>query len=151
MDLTQFDKALLNIVQTGLPLSGRPFAELAEKLGSDEDTVIKRLAELKEAGVIRRLGAFFDAASLGYAGTLAALKASAEDLPLVAAKISAYKEITHNYQREGPYSLWFTVQAPDQESLDKVLQSIGAIPGVRELISLPAVKRFKINVEFSLK
>ncbi|WP_333595341.1 AsnC family protein, partial [Anaerospora hongkongensis] len=37
--LTSFDKALLNIVQTDLPLAKRPFAELAARLGTEEAAV----------------------------------------------------------------------------------------------------------------
>ncbi|MBP2633613.1 MAG: putative transcriptional regulator, AsnC family, partial [Firmicutes bacterium] len=70
--LTSFDKELLNILQTKLPISPRPFADLAEVLGTDEIVVIDRLKELKEQGYLRRVGPFFDSVKLGYAGTLIA-------------------------------------------------------------------------------
>ena len=64
--LTSFDKALLNILQTNLPLTERPFQVLADQLNTSEEEVIARLNELKELGYIRKIGLFFDSAKLGY-------------------------------------------------------------------------------------
>ena len=58
--LTNFDKSLLNIIQRNLPISERPFLELAKILKTTEDHVIERLRYLKEQGYIRRIGPFFD-------------------------------------------------------------------------------------------
>ena len=52
--LTNFDKSLLNIIQRNLPISERPFLELAKILNTTEDNVIERLRYLKEHGYIRR-------------------------------------------------------------------------------------------------
>ena len=57
--LTSFDKALLNILQTNLPLTERPFQVLADQLNTSEEEVIARLNELKELGYIRKIGLFF--------------------------------------------------------------------------------------------
>ena len=71
--LTNFDKSLLNIIQRNLPISERPFLELAKILETTEDHVIERLRYLKEHGYIRRIGPFFDSGKLEYKGTLVAL------------------------------------------------------------------------------
>ena len=55
--LAEFDKAILNAVQEDFPLDSCPFAVLAERLHTDEETLIARLTELKQAGYLRRLGA----------------------------------------------------------------------------------------------
>ena len=39
LELTEFDKSLLNLLQGSIALSQRPFRDMAEKLGSDEQTV----------------------------------------------------------------------------------------------------------------
>lgn len=57
-ELTSFDKSLLNLLQGNLPVCSHPFARLAEELGSDEDTVLSRLRELKRNGYLRRIGTF---------------------------------------------------------------------------------------------
>lgn len=148
--LTLFDKALLNIVQTGLPIAKRPFAVLAEKLGSDELTVLDRLRYLKENGYIRRIGPFFDSHKLGYAGTLVAVKVDPSALEGVACKINSYPGVTHNYEREGEYNLWFALLAPNKEKQQQILAEIESVRGVMKLINLPATKKFKVSVQFTL-
>ena len=60
MELTSFDKSLLNLLQGSLPVCSRPFAALAEQLGTTEEIVIDRLQVLKEEGYLRRIGTFFN-------------------------------------------------------------------------------------------
>ena len=149
--LTSFDKALLNILQTNLPLSERPFKVLADKLGSTEEKVITRLNELKEMGYIRKIGLFFDSAKLGYQGTLVAVKVSPQYMESVATVINEYNGVTHNYEREGDYNLWFTLITIDMDQQEKILNRIKSLPGVIDIISLPANKKYKVSVNFTLK
>jgi DNA-binding Lrp family transcriptional regulator len=151
MQLTQFDKQLLNIVQTGLPLTPAPFADIAKQLGSDEKTVIARISILKEQGLIRRFGAFFDAESLGYLGRLVAIKVDSELLPNVARELNSWPQVTHNDERDNEYNLWFTLQARDETTLSALLLAVEKMPGVSEVISMPTAERYKINVEFQIE
>lgn len=152
--LTAFDKALLNKIQENLPLVSRPYAELAKQIGVEETAVIERLNFLKEQGYIRRIGPFFDSAKLGYIGTLVAVRVREEDVPAVAAAINAYSGVTHNYERysggDTRYNLWFTLLSPDTGSQTRVLAMIENMPGVERLISLPAIKKYKVSVRFTL-
>lgn len=149
--LTSFDKALLNLLQTELPISKRPFADLAEVLGADEPAVIRRIRELKEAGYLRRIGPFFDSAKLGYKGTLIALKVQRDKIERVAAAINRYPGATHNYEREGEYNLWFTLLTPDAESQERIMAEIERLPGVEKMMNLIAKRKYKINVQFKLE
>lgn len=148
--LTTFDKELLNFIQTQLPVAPRPFAMVAESLNVDEALVLERLNWLKDHGYIRRFGAFFDSACLGYVSTLAAVKVSPAFIEAVAEAINSFPGVTHNYEREGEYDLWFTLLTPDQASQDRALTVIRNLPGVDSLISLPATEKYKVSVEFNL-
>ena len=55
--LSEFEKAVLNAVQKDIPIAPRPFAVLAERLRTDEETLLGCLARLKRDGYIRRFGA----------------------------------------------------------------------------------------------
>lgn len=149
--LTGFDKALLNLLQQDMPLDQRPFQVLAEKLDSDESTVLHRLEELKRDGYIRKIGPFFDSAKLGYNGTLVAAKVAEDSLEDVAQAINAYTFVTHNYQREGEYNLWFTLLTPNEDVKQTVLSEIRALNGVIDLMDLVANHKYKIDVKFKLK
>ena len=148
--LSTFDKELLNIIQTRLPIEPRPFAKVAECLAVDEATVLERLNWLKEHNYVRRIGAFFDSAYLGYVSTLAAVKVHAGHIEEVAEAINAYPGVTHNYEREGEYNLWFTLLTAGQAEQEKTLAAIGQLAGVDSLISLPATEKYKVSVEFTL-
>lgn len=149
--MTPFDKQLLNILQTGLPISKRPFADLAKLMDAEEAFVIDRLRQLKEDGYLRRIGPFFDSEKLGYRGTLVAVKVKAGCTASVAAAINGYPGVTHNYEREGEYNLWFTLLAPDAARQQTALAQIRSLPGVEDLMSLVSNKKYKINVQFELK
>lgn len=149
--LTSFDKKLLNVLQRNLPISERPFLDLANILGTSEDHVIQRLKELKQEGYIRRIGPFFDSGKLEYKGTLVALKVKDGYMEEVAQEVNKYPGATHNYQREGEYNLWFTLLTHNEEKRQKILNEIKNIEGVEKLMNLVSNKKYKINVQFKLK
>ena len=151
MQLTQFDKDLLNLLQSGLPLTPSPFADLAGQLGCSEQQVLDRLLLLRGQGMIRRMGAFFDAETLGYQGHLVALRVDPAHLVAVAAAISALPQVTHNDEREHDYNLWFTVQERDAAAVEALLITVGKMPGVTEMITLKTTGRYKVNLKFQLK
>ncbi|MBD3878444.1 MAG: Lrp/AsnC family transcriptional regulator [Quinella sp. 1Q5] len=149
--LSTFDKALLNLLQGDIPICSHPFAEMASRLGTDEDTVLNRLRELKAAGFLRRIGTFFDSNRLGYHGTLVALKVKPSAICAVAEAVNRYPGTTHNYEREGAYNLWFTLLTPNAEYESIVLAEIRSLNGVEDMLRLKANKRYKINVQFKLQ
>ena len=151
MQLSQSDKQLLNIIQTGLPLTSAPFADIAVRLGCKEDWVIERLTALREKGVIRRFGAFFDAESLGYKGRLVAVRVTPESLTEVALAVNSWPQVTHNDERDSEYNLWFTLQARDEALMTALLRKLEDMPGVEEVISMSTADRYKVNVEFQIE
>ena len=149
--LSLFDKALLNLLQGNIPICSRPFAKMAEELGADEETVIKRLRELKAAGYLRRIGTFFDSNKLGYRGALIALQVEESAMKNVAEAINKISGATHNYEREGKFNLWFTLLTSSAEQETKILAAIKSMSGVKKMLKLRSNKKYKINVQFKLK
>ena len=146
--LTELDKRLLNDFQHGLVVSERPFTAMAQQLGISEDEVLQRLKDLKERGYITRVGPVFRPNRVG-ASTLAALAVPASDLDEVAALVSSYAEVNHNYEREHEFNLWFVLTAPDRDRIQEVLTEIQARTGL-EPIDLPMVRDFHINLGFPI-
>jgi DNA-binding Lrp family transcriptional regulator len=151
MELTAFDKNLLNLLQGHLPVCSRPFARLAKELGTEEGVVLQRVQALKQGGFLRRIGTFFDSNKLGYKGTLVALRVEPERLASVAEAINRYPGATHNYEREGKYNLWFTLLTPSPEQEQDILSEVGVLPGVQDILNLKAKHKYKINVQFKLQ
>ena len=148
--LTLFDKALLNLLQTNIPVCSHPFSAMAVELNTDEQTVINRLRELKAAGYLRRIGTFFDSNKLGYQGTLVALAVDASKMQSVAESINRYPGATHNYEREGKYNLWFTLLTPSVEQEQRILSEVRSLAGVNDMLCLKSNKKYKVNVQFNL-
>ncbi|MCR5756366.1 MAG: Lrp/AsnC family transcriptional regulator [Selenomonas sp.] len=150
MELTDFDKSLLNLLQGNLPVCSRPFAKLAQELDTDEQTVLTRVQELKREGYLRRIGTFFNSNNLGYKGTLVALKVEPDQMQTVAEAVNRYPGATHNYEREGCYNLWFTLLTPNLETETRILEEVRSLDGVEDMLNLKANKKYKINVQFKL-
>lgn len=151
MELSNFDKSLLNLLQGNIPVCSRPFAKMAETLGADENFVLSRVRELKAAGYLRRIGTFFNSDNLGYRGTLVALEVTPTEICTVAESINRYDEVTHNYEREGKFNLWFTLLTLNADREGKILQEIKSLRGVEDMINLKSNRKFKINVQFKLQ
>ncbi len=146
--LTDLEKHLLNDFQHNLPFVSRPFSEIAKQLGSSEDVVIDTLNNLKEKGFISRVGAVFRANSIG-ASTLAAMAVPMGELENIAAMVSSYSEVNHNYQREHHFNLWFVVTASDEEALNNILYDIECRSG-HPVMSLPMLEDYHIDLGFDL-
>src|SRR5437879_1592460 len=71
VDLDATDRRLLNLLQDGLPVTSRPFAEVAASLALTEDDVLQRLRRLVDSGALSRFGAILNAPQLGGERTLA--------------------------------------------------------------------------------
>ena len=149
--MTPFDKKLLNLIQTHLPIDERPFAALAEKLGATEEKVLERLCFLRDHDYIRKIGPFFNSENLGYTGTLIAAQVERAYLPSVAEAVNRYHGVTHNYEREGRFNLWFTLLTPDPEIRERIMNEVRRLPGVVVVQSLPVTKKYKISVQFHLQ
>jgi len=145
---TELERRLLDQFQHGLPLSPRPYAEMAARLGVTETEVLSGLKALRDRGAIARVGAVFRPNTIG-ASTLAAMEVPAQRLEEVATLVSAYPEVNHNYQREHRFNLWFVVTAPTRRRVEEVLDEIGARAGL-PVINLPMQKDYHIDLGFPL-
>lgn len=148
--LSQLDKKILNFIQKDFPVCSRPYQAIAQQLGVDEEQVFEAVQRLKKEKVIRRLGGFFDSKKMGFSSTLVALKVAPEQLEEVAKVVSSLDSVTHNYQRNHPFNLWFTLIEPSEEDIESRLSYIRGLPGVEKVLELPAVRLFKIGVNLNL-
>ena len=143
------DRQLLNRLQSQFPLTSNPFRALGEELGLEEAEVLSRIKRLKEEGIIRRIGASFDSRELGYISTLVAMQVPDRQLSEVVTVVNGYQGVTHNYQRNHDYNLWFTLIAPSTEELEAILIEIQERVGGLPCLNLPAQQVFKIKAEFT--
>lgn len=146
--LSAFDIRLLNEFQRNVPIVSRPFKRIAHLLGSDEDTVLARIAALKEAGIVSRFGATLRPNTAG-ASTLAAMAVSNLEVDRVAEIIDAEPGVNHSYLREHDLNLWFVATGPDRRAVDDSLRRIAFHAGT-PVLDFPLVRPFNIDLGFDL-
>lgn len=147
------DTRLLAIIQAAFPLNERPFAELARKLEIDEKEARDRTARLKgREGPIRQISAVFDTQSLGYDSLLVAGQYDAERLPEAAKIICGHPGVSHCYQRDNRYNLWYTLALPPTSCLgmDRTVARLSELSGAIISRQLPALRLYKIGVDLDL-
>ena len=147
MDAT--DKRILDLIQTGFPIAPRPYAAIGEQVGLTEAETLARVRALRASGIIRRIGANFQSAKIGFKSTLCAASVPAERLDDFIAAVNAHPGVTHNYLRDHPINIWFTMIGPSREAIAAALAEITAATGI-SILNLPADRLFKIRVDFAM-
>lgn len=138
------DRAILNALQEGFPLSHRPFAEAAAALGIGEAELIGRLARLQAERIVTRFGPFLDAAALGGAVCLCAMAVPDDRFEAVAAAVNAHPEVAHNYARAHRLNMWFVLATETQAGIAATADLIEAETGLA-VLRLPKLAEFFVR------
>ena len=149
--MDQKDKEILNFIQTGFPVDEHPYAVIGKEVGLSEEEAYDRVTKMKENQVIRRIGATFDSRKLHFTSTLCAAKVPPERIDEIAEIVSVYPEVTHNYERNHPYNIWFTLIAESTDRIEQILSEIKEKANIPEIRNMPAKHMFKIKVDFKFK
>ena len=151
---------LLYLLQAGIPLSERPFADLGAPLDLTSEQVLQQVEAFRAQGLVRRIGGVFNAVQFDYQSALCGIAASLDRLEDVVATLKPQPGITHCYSRSARLdgsvepvcedgfhpipNLWFTLSVP-REDFDATLASLQAhIPFPIRVA--PATRRFKVQV-----
>tara|TARA_R110001583_G_scaffold38125_1_gene123160 strand:+ start:11799 stop:12329 length:531 start_codon:yes stop_codon:yes gene_type:complete len=145
VELSTLEKKLINLLQHGLPVCERPFAQIADEVSSTEQEVIECLNKLRSEKVLTRFGPMFDAASLGGAFTLAALAVPEEDFDFVTEQVNSFDQIAHNYRRDHDFNMWFVIATESAEEIEQVAQAIESKTGLK-VLNVPKLKEFYVNL-----
>ena len=148
--LDTMDKRILDIIQTDFPLESRPYAVIAERLGITEQEALDRVNAMRKSRLIRRLGANFQSATLGFRSTLCAAKVPPEKMDAFVAEVNSHVGVTHNYLRRHAYNVWFSAIGASWEAVCAMLDGITAKTGI-PIMNLPATRIYKIRVDFQME
>jgi DNA-binding Lrp family transcriptional regulator len=150
--LDQTDLRILDTLQDDIPLVPRPFAVIAWRLGIPEQVLLDRLIRLQDKGIVRGISPILESRHMGLsAATLIALHVPEERVHEIAAIISSYPEVSHNFRRDHYYTLWFTLSGKNEKNIQRVLTEILRRTGIpdQDVLNLPTVKKLKVDVRFS--
>ncbi len=129
------DRKIIAATQAGLPLCGDPYARIAERVGTTERDVMRRLRLMMANGVIRRIGAVPNHYRLGYrANGMSVWDVADEQVTLLGNKVGALSFVTHCYRRprhlpDWPYNLFAMVHGRSRDEVDDHIAEISTLLG----------------------
>lgn len=142
---------LARLVQAGVPLERDPWGALGLALGCSAADVLTELQGWQASGHLREISGVLEGASLGWDSALCAATVAPDDLPRVAAAVSACPTVTHNYERDHEKNLWFTIAMPPAVGVDRALRALEhelAPIAFGGFAALRRTETFKIGVRF---
>lgn len=130
------DRRLLAILADGLPLTSRPYAELAARLGLTEGDARERIGRLLANGIITRLGLIVRHRTLGFrANAMAVWDVPDDDVERVGQLFAAQPFVTLCYRRprrlpDWPYNLFCMVHGLARDSVAAQVSSLTGLGGL---------------------
>ncbi len=131
------DRALIVATQDGLPLVSRPYHAIADRLGIAPEEVMRRLAAMLDAGIIRRIGAVPNHYAIGWtANGMTVWDVPDESVDEAGTAIGALAFVTHSYRRpralpEWPYNLFAMVHGSTRDEVRDKARIIAELLGER--------------------
>ncbi len=127
MRIDAIDRQIVEATQAGLPLTPRPYHEIAAKLRLEPEDVMERFRRMLDAGIIRRIGAVPNHYALGLtANGMSVWDVDDAQISDLGPRVGALDFVTHCYRRPRvlpvwPYNLFAMVHGrSDDEVHDKV-------------------------------
>ena len=148
IELSEEDIALIRATQGPMPVVSEPFAPAAERLGTDQQTVLDRLESLKERKALRRVAAILFHRRAGFsANGMGVWKVPEDRILEIGARMAATRGISHCYERptykDWPYSLFTMAHGRSKEECDAILDAIADATGIHERATLYSSTEYK--------
>lgn len=149
IDLDATDRAIINALQGGFPISETPYADAARALNLEEADLIARLQRLLDGGALSRFGPMYNADRMGGGNVLAAMKIAADDFDTVADTVNGFAEVAHNYERAHAFNMWFVIATDDAQRIPAIITEIETATGY-PVHAMPKEEEFFVGLRFAL-
>lgn len=152
-DIDDTDLHLLDLLQQDIPLVSEPWRNLGNQAGISTEEVLLRLNRLKDLGILRGITPTLESAKgARRSSTLIAVKVPEENIEAVAALVNQYDEVSHNFVRDHPYNLWFTLACLSPDRIALLIDEIQEKAGIdrEDILDLTTLRKYKIHVTFPI-
>ncbi len=143
------DRAIINSLQGGFPVSERPYAEVAQRLATTEEELLRRIDALLDNGTLTRFGPLYHAERLGGGLTLAAMRVATADFERVTGIVNAFAEVAHNYARDHEFNMWFVLATETPERISEVIDAIEQACGYH-VYNMPKIEEYFVGLKFDV-
>jgi len=133
------DRKIIELTQTGLPLTERPYHAIAEQLNLTPAEVMARFKRMLAAGIIRRIGVIPNHYKLGYRfNGMTVWHVPDNSIDELGRRIGALDFVSHCYRRPAHppnwlYTLFAMVHGRSQTEVEKKVQQIADLLGENDL------------------
>jgi siroheme decarboxylase len=133
--LSELEIQVIKSVQEDIPVTPKPFEDMAKNLGISEEKFLEILRGLCTRGVIRRLGATLRHQNSGFAANaMIAWQVDEDRVEDVGNIMAGFREVSHCYRRDPkpawPYNLYTMVHAQSEEACLETARKISKKTGV---------------------
>jgi DNA-binding Lrp family transcriptional regulator len=142
------ERKIIALVQGDMPVEKNPYRVIAEKVGTDEETVLSVLRDLNARGIIRRFGATLRHQKTGFtANAMVAWCVDEDRVEDVGQLMASFDQVSHCYRRNPakhwPYNIYTMVHAADESSCREIVASISEKTAVENYEILFSRKELK--------
>lgn len=143
------DRAIINTLQHGFPITDEPFSEVAHTLNINEVDLMTRIRSLLDENILTRFGPMYHAERMGGALSLVAMSVPEDQYELVTRQVNSFPEVAHNYRREHELNMWFVLATERPDDVDTTLQAIEQKTGLKTY-NMPKEQEFYVGLHFKV-
>lgn len=141
-------RRLLAALEGGLPVSTRPFADVGSRVGMTGAEVVAMLRSLRDARAIRRVGVAVSPAALGYRAYLGAMAVPEEKLDESAALLGDIPGVTHAFEMDDRYRLWFVLVTASPVRLEIAESEVAHLVGAADRFRVLPAEEYRVTPAF---
>ena len=155
MHLTAIDRAVINALQSDMPLIDRPFDLMSTELDINAGEFLDHCRALLQRGIMRRFSASVNQYQLGFkANAMSCWKAAKSTVNAAGKRIATFPEVSHCYERQTntlwPYNLFAMVHANNKKQCLEIIDKIESEAGLDghkhiNLFSTREIKKTRIK------
>ncbi|MBN2270681.1 MAG: hypothetical protein JXN61_08710, partial [Sedimentisphaerales bacterium] len=146
--LSDVERRLLAILQSGLPDSRSPYKDIAKQAGIEVEELLPILRKWKEQGILRRIGAIVNHFKLGLgAGAMVVWRVPPQRVKEIGDLLAGFDQVSHAYERRTtenwPYNLYTMVHATTTKEAAEIVRRMSLACGVSDYRILDTEKELK--------
>ena len=146
--LTDRQKKIIRALQGDIPISERPFADIARSVDISEEDLLETVREFKEKKAIRRFGATLKHQKVGYsANAMSAWNVSSDQVEALGKLLASLPQVTHCYERppasDWPYNLYAMIHCKSVKKCEEIAKEIALETGIKDYVLLFSSKENK--------
>jgi len=132
-DIDALDRKIIQQTQTGLALVPEPFADIANHCQCEVETVLTRIKNMLDCGIVRRIGAIPNHYRLGLRSNgMSVWNVCDERLHELGEQVGQFDFVSHCYQRPRhlpmwPYNLFAMVHGHNSDEVNEKVKQIAAL------------------------